>query len=111
MEKFFYYLPRILAGLIVVFFYTFVLEGFFPEFSLWDSFWHFVLATIVLLVTVLAWKKPIIGGLIYLSLGGLWSSLAFRGGFWPSRLILPVIPILIGILFLIEGFRKRSRPG
>ncbi len=100
MKKNIYYLPRAILGLIVAFLYFFVLaEGISPQFSLGDAFWHFVTATIVLLITILAWKKPKIGGFIFVSLGIFWSFLALRRGFWTAGLTWPSIPIITGILF------------
>jgi hypothetical protein len=97
MKKFIYYLPRVLAILITTFFYLFVLEGFSPEFGWQSGLMHFILATAVLLFTILAWKRPKIGGWFFL-LTGLYF---FRS--LPICLAL----ILVGVLFLIEWVRKK----
>ena len=107
MKRFTYYLPRVLAGLIAAFLYLFVLEGLHPEFGIGDAFWHFVLATAVLLVTILAWKKPKVGGFLFVVLGILYLFMATPRGMRAAILILGEIPIMIGVLFLIEGFGKK----
>lgn len=102
-------LPRVLSILITAFFYLFVLEGFSPEFSIIDSFWHFVLATGVLLITILAWKKPKIGGIIFAVSGAFFLVMGFfRKTSW-SVLFLPGVLILNGGLFLTEGFYKKEK--
>ncbi|MDD5568868.1 MAG: hypothetical protein PHG23_00400, partial [Candidatus Pacebacteria bacterium] len=58
MNKFIYYTPRVLSILIVAFLYLFVLEAFSPDFGYMAGIMHFLLATAVLLITILAGKKP-----------------------------------------------------
>lgn len=62
MQKFIYYLPRILAILIVAFLAMFILEGFSPEFGWQDSLYHLIITLIVLGVTILTWERPQTGG-------------------------------------------------
>lgn len=109
MNKFLYWLPRVLAILITAFFYMFVLEGFMPGFGWADALAHFVLATVVLLVTILAWKKPKVGGFVFAIVGIRFLIPAvFRTPSLDS-LIIGGIPLLTGILFIIEGFRKKAQ--
>lgn len=108
MKKLIYYSPRILAVLLVAFLYLFVLEGFSPEFDFMDSLVHFILASIVLVITIIAWKKPIIGGSIFLILGLFYLSLAILSEVWLSSLLIIAIPTLVGLLFLIEGLSGKK---
>ncbi len=106
MKNFIYYLPRALAILIVVFFSIFILEGFSPEFGWIDSLMHLLVALVALGATIIAWKWPKIGGWIFIIFGLLFLSMAFRSQYW-GGLIIGGVPLLTGILFLIEGFRKK----
>ena len=109
MKKFIYYLPRILAILIVAFLALFILEGFSPEFGWQDSLYHLILTLIVLGGTILAWKRPNIGGWIFILLGLLiYLNTIFRQQWW-GGIIIGGVPLLTGILFLMEGFRKRHK--
>jgi hypothetical protein len=107
MKKIIYYLPRILAIFIVAFFAAFILEGFSPEFSWQDSLAHSVLALIALFASAIAWKRPGIGGWIFVAFGAYYLLEIFRSQWW-GGLIIGGIPLLAGILFLVEGSKKRS---
>lgn len=107
MKKFIYYLPRVLSILIIAFFAMFILEGLSPEFNWQDSLAHLVLALVVLLITIAAWKWPKIGGWFFF-LFGLKYLLDVFDTEWLNGLIVGGIPLLTGILFLIEGFRKQK---
>jgi uncharacterized membrane protein SirB2 len=109
MQKFIYYLPRILSILIVSFLALFILEGFSPEFSWQDSLYHLIITLIVLGGTILAWKRPKIGGWIFILLGLLiYLNTIFRQQWW-GGIIIGGIPLLTGILFLMERFRKSNK--
>jgi len=100
MKKFIYSLPRILAILIVAFLAMFILEGFSPEFGWQDSLYHLIITLIFLGGTILAWKKPKIGGWIFILLGLLiYLNMIFRQQWW-GGIIIGGIPLLTGILFL-----------
>jgi len=109
MNKFIYYLSRILTILIVAFLAMFILEGFSPGFGWQDSLMHLLMTLIALGGTILAWKRPKIGGWIFALLGlGLMHLLFFRQQWW-NGIIVGGIFLLTGILFLIEGFRKSNK--
>jgi len=109
MNKFIYYLPKILTILIVVFMAMFILEGFSPGFGWQDSLMHLLMTLIALGATILAWKRPKIGGWIFVLLGLLiYLNMIFRQQWW-GGIIIGGIPLLTGILFLMEGFRKGNK--
>lgn len=105
MGKLLYYLPRILAILIVVFVSLFILEGFGPDFGWQDSLAHALLALIVLSATIVAWKWPKIGGWVFVVFGVAYFWMIL--GQWRDGLLLACIPLVIGVLFLAEGFKKQ----
>lgn len=107
MQKFLYYLPRVLTSLVTLFFYLFVLEGLSPEFGWQSGVAHFLLASAVLLLTILAWKRPKIGGWPFLILGIFYFATTASKGYWQISLPLSLPMALSGMLFLAEGFRKK----
>jgi type II secretory pathway component PulF len=107
MKKIIYYLPRALAILIVAFLSIFILEGFGPEYGWQDSLMHLLVALIALGAAIAAWKWPKIGGWIFVLLGLKYLLIIFTPqGLWNGAII-GGIPLITGILFLIEGFRKK----
>jgi len=110
MKKFIYYLPRSLSILIVAFLAMFILEGFSPEFGWQDSLMHLLMALIALGATILAWKRPMIGGWIFILLGlGFMYLLLIVRQLWWNGIIIGGIHLLTGILFLSEKFRKNNK--
>ena len=107
MEKFLYYFPRVLSILIVCFFAIFILEGFSPDFGWQDSIMHLIVALIALGITILAWKKPKIGGWFFI-IFGVWYLFSIFNSGWYGGLIIGGIPLIAGILFLIQGFKDKK---
>lgn len=108
MKKIIYYLPRILSILIVAFLAMFILEGFSPGFSWQDSLMHLLMTFSALGATILAWKRLKFGGWIFVLLGLTYLLLSFRQQWWDG-IIIGGVPLLTGILFLAEGFRKNNK--
>jgi len=107
MKKFLFYLPRVLSIILVGFFALFIAEGFDPEFGWQSGVGHAVLALAVGLLVWATWKRPKIGGWVFVAMGlWYWWSSIIRAG-WYGGWFLGSIPILIGVLFLVEGFRKK----
>lgn len=100
MKKNLYYLPRILAVLVTLFFSLFILEGFGPGFGWQDSLIHFLLALVLLGTTVLAWRQPKVGGPLFTILGI--GFMIFFHPFWWNGLLIGGVPLLSGLLFLSE---------
>ena len=101
MKKILYYIPRVISGIIVAFFALFILEGFDPNFTWFDSLMHGLLALVALTFTIFTWKKPKIGGWIFVSFGVWYMFSVIRAG-WYGGLFLGSIPIVTGMLFIIE---------
>lgn len=108
MKKLLYYLPRVLSILIAVLFGVFILEGFTSGFGWADSLAHALTTLLVILATIVAWKWPKVGGFVFV-LFGLMYLVMIRRGDSLSGLIFGGVPVLAGILFLIEGFRKSKK--
>lgn len=109
MKKTIYYLPRSLAILFIVFVSIFA----FDAFEIGGSFWqkaggfliHLIPSYILIIATIVAWKKEFIGGIIFIILGVL-------AAFWikniPFSLLIILPPFIIGILFLVAGWWKEA---
>jgi hypothetical protein len=89
-----YYIARILSVLIVLFFGLFVLEGFDPMFSWQDGLWHLSLMLMVLIVSIIAWVRPTIGGWFFVALGTA-AACFFHPLFWNG--------LMIGSMFWFTG--------
>lgn len=103
MKKIIHVLARVLAVVIVLFFGVFILEGFSPEFTLGAAISHLISTAVVLAIAVIAWKKPTIGGWIFIALSLVFGVM--------SRFNLQTIYIFgflvfTGILFLLDGRNK-----
>ena len=90
MKKILLYLPRIFSVIIVAFFAMFILEGFDPNFGWRSGLMHFLLALLILAVTIISWKKPKIGGWLFIILGLY---------FW-NNIFVAAVHIITGVLFL-----------
>ena len=108
MNKFIFYFPRILSVLIVSFFAVFILEGLDPDFGWQDSAMHAVLALIASAAAVLAWKKPKIGGGVFIVFGILFSLRGVFSSEWPVAVIVGGVPLIAGILFLVGGYGSKQ---
>jgi hypothetical protein len=108
MKNIIYYSSRILSVLIIAFFALFILEGFSPNFGWQDGLMHGLVTIIVLGITVVAWKWPKIGSWFFIVLGVYYLVVVFNDEWW-NGLIIGIIPLLTGILFLIEGFKKTAK--
>ncbi|MCK9578498.1 hypothetical protein M0R01_03335 [bacterium] len=109
MNKIIYYSSRILSIVIVGFFALFILEGFSPEFTWQDSLSHLVITLVVLGATIVAWKKPVIGCWFFIILGLYYLIFISAPQQYWQGILIGGIPLLTGILFLIEATKKTAK--
>ncbi len=69
VAKIVHYGARTLAVLFAAFLSLFILEGFGPDFGWEASVGHAILAAFAVVLAVLAFKRPFMGGLVYAALG------------------------------------------
>jgi len=105
MNKIICYLARITAILLVVFFALFILEGFGPDFNWQDSVSHLILTAAVLIPAMIAFKRPEIGGWIFVAIGAFFMFFLWRHN-WGSIIIGGAL-LITGILFLLN---PKQRP-
>jgi len=107
MKKFLYWLPRILSILFICFLTLFSLDVFeidAPWYQLLLGFLVHSIPSIVLGgVTILAWKKPKIGGWFFVAAG---LALAILTRFNLMSVTIYVPPVLVGALYLLSVEKK-----
>ncbi len=104
-----FWLPRILGILLCVFISLFALDAFDGNSPLGRQILGFLIHLIptylLVFALILAWKKQVIGGIIFILLGFAYLLFA-HNQHWSAYLIIAGIPMLIGFLFVIEYFQK-----
>jgi len=106
MKKFLTWSPRILTIIFILFLSLFSLDAFSGGFG-WEQLLGFVIHSIPSLILVgfliLAWKKPFVGGIIFLILGILFT-IFFNTYREPLSFLFISGPVfLVGILFLLSA--------
>lgn len=116
-NSFIYWTPRILSIIFIVFLVVMSFDVISPELSLRQIttglFIHNIPTLIMLIVLIISWKHEIAGGFAFLLAGLLYIVFACRAQIaWYIALswILTIAgpAFLIGVLFLINWFRKRQ---
>jgi hypothetical protein len=105
-------IARILGILFAAFISLFALDVFtegtpFLE-ILAALFIHLIPTFILLIVLWIAWKRPVIGGPIFI-LAGLSYIFIARGQMFLTYLLITGIPVLIGSLFLAGSFVEKRQ--
>ncbi len=111
-QKILYWTPRILAILAILFMMMFSLDCFGEYSTLREKLLCFIMhnipAYIVIAVLIIAWKRELAGGILFL-LTALAGSLYFRAFSGNPGVLLIMLPFLItGILFIILNFYQKK---
>lgn len=119
--KFFYWSPRILCIIAILFISIFALDAFSPELTFWQQiggfFIHLIPSFILIALLVLAWKKELIGGVLFLIIGLGLSPIVFshnyrmNQSFFMSLGIIFSITIpfaIVGLLFIISHYKRKK---
>lgn len=112
-KNFFYWLPRILTIIFTCFLALFALDVFIPgktiDYYLVALFIHLIPNFILLLALFVAWKNDKLGGVIFLLIG-IVTTIIFKSYSMPTSLFIVSFPILlIGILFVVNSYIKRTK--
>ncbi|MFZ6015312.1 MAG: DUF7670 domain-containing protein [Patescibacteria group bacterium] len=107
MLYFLYWAPRILAIIYILFISLFALDIFSENYSLIRQFFalliHLIPSVILLIITIVAWKKPQIGGILFIALALGYILMAWDRFPFMTYVIITGPLFLIGILFLIPS--------
>lgn len=118
----YHWLPRILCILAILFISLFAADSFDnPEQTIWQQlggfFIHLIPSIILLLFLIVAWKRELIGGIIFIVIGIVLSPLVFmlyynrNHSVWMSLTVILFITLpflLVGILFLVSHRKKKK---
>jgi len=122
--KLLHWAPRILSILAILFISIFALDAFEPCKTLWQQIAAFLIHLIpsfaLLLVLIIAWKRELLGGTIFLILGIGLSPFVYTLNYhmnhsvWMSLGIIMVITMpfaIVGMLFIMSHlYQKKHRP-
>ncbi len=121
INKFIYWTPRILSIIFICFLALFSLDVISPELSFWQIvvglFMHNIPVFILLAVLLISWKYEIVGGIVFILAGLLYSGISIIRIImsnpvewymlsWSLQIAGPAF--LVGILFLIGWFKKKK---
>jgi len=119
--KTWYWLPRILCMLAIAFVSLFALDAFSSELSFWQQMgaflMHLIPSFILLALLILAWKKELIGGIIFMLIGLGLSPMVFSHNYRMNHSIFMSLGIIltitipfaiVGLLFLISYFKRKK---
>jgi hypothetical protein len=120
--KVIHWLPRILCILAILFISMFSLDVFAPGLTIWQQLGGFLIhnipSFILLAFLIIAWKRELTGGIIFIVLGFIFSFLVYlinhyRNHFSVGRSLIIVAMIalplvVVGILFIISHNMKKK---
>ena len=106
MKKVIKWAPRILSIIFIAFISLFALDMFSTEYKWWEMIigflMHMIPNLILIFFLVVAWKKPLFGGLTYLLIS-LAFFIMFDGYEQITTFLFICLPVLIiGILFILD---------
>jgi len=118
--KILYYTPRILCVIAILFISLFALDAFKTGPTIWEQIIafliHLIPSFILTILLIIAWKKELLGGILFLIISLGVSPFIFKmnynmnQSFWMSMGIIFLITIpfaAVGILFIMSHFRER----
>lgn len=121
MKTLFYWLPRIICILAILFICMFAADAFEPGLTLWQQlgafFMNLIPSFILLGILILAWYKEFLGGIIFIIIGLVLTPFIFNHNYkmnesvWMSLGIIMTITfpfILVGILFIVSHKLKKA---
>ncbi len=119
ISKFIYWTPRILSIMFLGLLAVFSLDVFSPGLSFWQIvaglLIHNIPVFILLIVLLISWKRELVGGLVFITVGTLFTArmlatmimnqFALDGLF---QLVIAGPAFLIGTLFVINWLKKNN---
>ena len=112
MHKALYWAPRVLGILAAAFISIFALDVFGEGYSFWETLLalaiHLIPTYILIIVVIIAWKRELAGGIIYIIFGLLYIVMARRGFPFTTILVISGPLFLTGALFLVNRFLPKK---
>ena len=120
--RIFHWLPRVLCIVAILFVSIFALDAFSPELSFWSQIGAFIVhlipSFVLLLLLILAWKKELIGGILFATIGLGLTPIVFTHNYRMNHSIITSLGIIlsitipftvVGVLFIISHFKKKKK--
>jgi len=116
INKYLYWIPRILSILFILFLTMLSLDVFSPDLGFWEIvlglFMHNIPTFILIAVLIISWKYEIVGGIVFILAGLFYIIMLLMNqqlewNMFFGSLIISGPAFLIGILFLIGWVKKR----
>ncbi|MBL7111108.1 MAG: hypothetical protein ISS19_04120 [Bacteroidales bacterium] len=120
--KIFYWIPRILCILAILFISLFALDAFEAGISFWKQILgfliHLIPSFILTAILVVAWKWELVGGIIFTIIGVLFTPMIYIMNYQSNDsvsmsigigLAIPVPFILVGVLFIISHVLRKKQ--
>ncbi len=108
-NKILYWAPRVLSLLFVAFLCLFSLDGF-TEYKGWETILalliHLSVPIIVLLATIWAWKKDLVGVVMFFGFAIYYVYTVGLNRHWSWYVAISGPAVVIGVLFLINWIKK-----
>lgn len=116
VNKFIFWIPRILGILFILFLALFSLDIFEGNYGFWGTilglFMHNIPALILLIVLIISWKHELVGAISFILAGIVYIAWLLMKGFewymllWILQIAGPAF--LVGILFYVNWLKKRK---
>ena len=108
------WIPRVLAIAFILFISLFALDSFSNEVPLFQSLlgflMHLIPSLILLAILIISWKKPVIGGCVFI-ISGIALSIFWGTYKEISRFLILTFPLIVtGIMFIIWSHSLREGP-
>jgi len=113
--------PRILCIVAILFVSLFALDAFAPGLTIWqqiaDFSMHLIPSFILLACLIVAWKKELIGGILFTLIGLALSPFIFQMNYHRTQsvgvslviILMITFPfVIVGVLFILSHFMKKK---
>lgn len=105
--------PRVLAILYAIFISLFAFDVWSMDGTFWERLGGFLIhlapTYTILIALFVAWRWPLLGGSLFIAVAVIFSVLFGWEQEWQSFLLLGAPPVIIGLLFLWDGWLKRQQ--
>ena len=112
LKKFLYWTPRILSVLFVGFLCLFSLDVF-DEYqglaTLFALFMHLLIPLVVLIATIVAWKKDLVGTVVFFFFAVYYVYMVGLNRHWSWYVSISGPALLIGILYLLNWLYNKKQ--
>lgn len=123
VSPFYYWLPRIICIVAILFISVFALDAFDPRFTIWQQIGafalHLVPTFILILFLWIAWKWELLGGLLFIGLGLSTSLFIYQHNHNVNHftivqsinavLLINLPFVIVGILFIISHNKQKKQ--